>query len=998
MASLFLDGRELQDKRCRILQLHVDELKKQATTRNAELSKALEKLKALEKTKTITQPQERKLFARLEQQQAELKLAKEHQATAEKNASELTARLEQLVEAARVESETPGQKMLLQVTTAQLEMTQTALAQAMAQAASAEQQQQRVEAEKAEMQRAAAAAAEREADLAKRLDSLLQRSAAAAMLQLPPPSKGYDLEEQHRILQLNYRHLQAELTRKSIACEGLLQQRETLLDQLGARLPQQQEAQRKLRTELAQQRQAADKQLKEMRQTLLAHTETLERLRHGSSALGSEERAQVEGAKALAVKSKIEAAVRMGALRGLQKRTASKLRVAQSALGELGVRYSATEAELVAERSRVSELERNLEAETAARTEWERNANVAMNRQTESEERCAALEVQLSETREREASSARAHAEAAEASATELAERTLRIESLEAAVADARQKVASAQAAASHSEEERQRAVREASNAASTCEARAQAEVDAQRAAQAELLSAHEEEVRQMRRKLEQQQVAHSAAQATAADELRSLQEDRDRQRKLAEQAAEQVRSMAERLAREQHARQESDALLQETRRAAPNSCNDARLHEAHDAASAARAEAAALRVQVEQLQAAKKAAANRASELEQQLRHSEERAARAAQQLHDANVGGDSEVQAAQMRLAQMRSRQVQLEAQAAEHEREAGRRCADLEAETSRLREQLRLQAEASARQIGELKQAAASARREAMAAAQRESGVAAASKPPPGVALHAISPFISPPTSQGPTSHNLSRNSPPAANSALFVPDLLESPLEPNGMQAMQPVLSPPGHSGAVADLLSPSLSQMRSLGSPPAAAENTFSDADELETLRSKLTLAQKRESVAVELRQLAESYKAKAERLGKMLEDERERAGAQSEVWKQQLKTLRARAREEKEHSRQLEERLRSFMQSEGRGSRDKWQTPSPRPAPLSGASTGHTTPTSGVKGALRQGMGKVLSSATEKVDSALDKVDGLVERLARNAKKGEYTPASTDGD
>ena len=52
----------------------------------------------------------------------------------------------------------------------------------------------------------------------------------------------------------------------------------------------------------------------------------------------------------------------------------------------------------------------------------------------------------------------------------------------------------------------------------------------------------------------------------------------------------------------------------------------------------------------------------------------------------------------------------------------------------------------------------------------------------------------------------------------------------------------------------------------------------------------------------------------------------------------------------------------------------------------------------GVKGALRQGVGKVLSSASERVDSALDKVDGLVERLARNTKKGEYTPASTDGD
>ena len=75
------------------MQLHVDELKKQASARNTELSSALAKLKAVEKTKTMTQPQERKLFARLEQQQAELKLAKEHRMAAEKNAAELAARL-----------------------------------------------------------------------------------------------------------------------------------------------------------------------------------------------------------------------------------------------------------------------------------------------------------------------------------------------------------------------------------------------------------------------------------------------------------------------------------------------------------------------------------------------------------------------------------------------------------------------------------------------------------------------------------------------------------------------------------------------------------------------------------------------------------------------------------------------------------------------------------------------------------------------------------------
>jgi hypothetical protein len=172
------------------------------------------------------------------------------------------------------------------------------------------------------------------------------------------------------------------------------------------------------------------------------------------------------------------------------------------------------------------------------------------------------------------------------------------------------------------------------------------------------------------------------------------------------------------------------------------------------------------------------------------------------------------------------------------------------------------------------------------------------------------------------------------------------------------------------------------------------------AEDVEQLRAQLALAQKRASVATELRQLAESYKAKAERLSKTLADERERAGAQSEVWKQQLKSLRVRARTEKEHSRQLEERIESLMRNERGGTPrgDSWHTPSPRSAPFSGSSAGHTTPTNGVKGALRQGVGKVLSSASERVDSALDKVDGLVERLARNTKKGEYTPASTDGD
>ena len=78
----------------------------------------------------------------------------------------------------------------------------------------------------------------------------------------------------------------------------------------------------------------------------------------------------------------------------------------------------------------------------------------------------------------------------------------------------------------------------------------------------------------------------------------------------------------------------------------------------------------------------------------------------------------------------------------------------------------------------------------------------------------------------------------------------------------------------------------------------------------ERLRAQQALAQKRESVAAELRQLAESYKAKAERLGQQLVDEREKAAAQGELWKQQLKTLRIRGRADRERLLELEGELR----------------------------------------------------------------------------------------
>ena len=162
--------------------------------------------------------------------------------------------------------------------------------------------------------------------------------------------------------------------------------------------------------------------------------------------------------------------------------------------------------------------------------------------------------------------------------------------------------------------------------------------------------------------------------------------------------------------------------------------------------------------------------------------------------------------------------------------------------------------------------------------------------------------------------------------------------------------------------------------------------------EVENLRAQLAHAQKRDAVSAELRQLAETYKTKAERLGKQLIDEREKAAAQGDLWKQQLQKLRERSRVDKEHARQLEERLRHMMRSPSA------MTPSPRsqdgrPRYLATMTPSSTSPRSTPKSGLK---GRVLSTASSldaKVDRAFDRVDGLVERLARNTKTN-FSPLS----
>ena len=209
-------------------------------------------------------------------------------------------------------------------------------------------------------------------------------------------------------------------------------------------------------------------------------------------------------------------------------------------------------------------------------------------------------------------------------------------------------------------------------------------------------------------------------------------------------------------------------------------------------------------------------------------------------------------------------------------------------------------------------------------------------------------------------------------------------------------------------------------------PPMAAAHGASPQQMTqlaERLHAQQALAAKRESVAAELRQLAESYKAKSERLGQQLVEEREKAAAQGELWKQQLHALRTRSRADRERLRSLEEGMAS--QSPCAGS-EAWATRTPGAGgtstpggggirssvprsggssmPRSGGSSVSATPPA--NGGLRRGVERVRSTASSidaKVDRALDRVDGLVGRIASSrgattTKAGTFSPLSTAGD
>ena len=216
LSEVFGGADTVQEKRVTVLQLHVAELEKLTKQQAAELRAAQAKLKEASSVRAVTQPQERKLFQRIEKLGKELQGARDQTVAAERRTAEAQAQLEKVVAAADAQASGPTERLLLRVTTEQLDATQQLLLQAQRQSREAEEQRDAARRAAASAEAEAAAGTKRELELQKRLAVFVQKVSAANELSLAPPSKGNDLEQQYHILQLNWRHLQAELQRKTV--------------------------------------------------------------------------------------------------------------------------------------------------------------------------------------------------------------------------------------------------------------------------------------------------------------------------------------------------------------------------------------------------------------------------------------------------------------------------------------------------------------------------------------------------------------------------------------------------------------------------------------------------------------------------------------------------------------------------------------------------------------------------------------------------------------
>ncbi|KAL3920315.1 MAG: hypothetical protein SGPRY_005298 [Prymnesium sp.] len=285
----------VQDKRVCVLQQHVQLLTQQAEARQAELASTHAQLAQQAKAQQMTQTQERKLFARVESLQAELKQAREHKAKAEQLASTLQTQVEKVVRSAEAEESRPGEQLLLRTTTEQLECTQALLQHTQGKLLDAEKRFEitRREVRSAEGDREAAD--QRELAAQKRLDSYVSKLREGQELTLAAVEKGSDLEEQHHILQLSFLTVKAELARRTVARDALAKECESLRQQLDTRISDMQQQHRKTRDKQVELQKEADAAMEAVRAQLERHIESLEEIRKSLLELdGKETKAKSE--------------------------------------------------------------------------------------------------------------------------------------------------------------------------------------------------------------------------------------------------------------------------------------------------------------------------------------------------------------------------------------------------------------------------------------------------------------------------------------------------------------------------------------------------------------------------------------------------------------------------------------------------------------------------------------------------------------------------------
>ena len=113
----------------------------------------------------------------------------------------------------------------------------------------------------------------------RRLNEFIEKNAQAAMLTLPPSSKGGSLLEQRDILEWRERFLSMELARKTSAAEGLVLQKEALLQKLETIRQAAAEARGKQRQEAKEREAALQAQERRLRRIEAAVTDTSDRVK-----------------------------------------------------------------------------------------------------------------------------------------------------------------------------------------------------------------------------------------------------------------------------------------------------------------------------------------------------------------------------------------------------------------------------------------------------------------------------------------------------------------------------------------------------------------------------------------------------------------------------------------------------------------------------------------------------------------------------------------------